>query len=279
MAYKSILSVVTDNGSTLKHLDWAVEFARKNDAHLDVLCLGIDRTDVALYAVGASVAIAWQGIEDARKDAVDFSDAVKARLQAEDIRWSTEGVVTQIGLIGSTIGSRARFADLVILGRPEAGSSHDTSEAVLEGALFDGRAPVLLVPPTQAPSTFGSRIVLAWNQSEEAMAAARLALPFLKQAKAVDIAVVDPSSSSDERSDPGGALSQMLARHGVKTEVSVLARTQPKIADILQRHAVDYNADMIVMGGFGHSRFREAILGGATRHMLETAQVPVFMAR
>jgi nucleotide-binding universal stress UspA family protein len=70
----------------------------------------------------------------------------------------------------------------------------------------------------------------------------------------------------------------MLVRHGVKAEVSVLARTMPRVSDVLVRHVRDQNADSLVMGAYGHSRFREAILGGATRDMLEMAQVPVFLA-
>lgn len=279
MAYKSVLSVVTNAAQASRQLDAAVGFARREDAHLDVLCLGIDRTDIALYSVGATVAVAWQGLEDARSEATAISEAVRARLAPEDIRWAIEGVVSQSGLIGSTVGARARYADLVIVGRPHEGSGQNLADAILEGALFDGRAPVLIVPPTGIATDFASRIVLAWNESEEAMAATRLAMPFLKQAASVDIAVVDPSTDSSERSDPGGALSQMLARHGVHAEVSVLARTQSRVADVLTRHASEVGAGMIVMGGYGHSRFREAVLGGATRHMLETANIPVFMAR
>ncbi len=106
----------------------------------------------------------------------------------------------------------------------------------------------------------------------------RAALPLLKAADLVNIAIVDPSSHGPERSDPGGALSQLLSRHGVKTEVSVLAKTMPRVSDVLNRHVRDTDADMMVMGAYGHSRFREAILGGTTRNMLEQAEVPVFMA-
>jgi len=120
--------------------------------------------------------------------------------------------------------------------------------------------------------------VLAWNQSREALVAARRAMPFLKRAEMVQIVVIDPPAHGPERSDPGGQLCQLLVRHGVRAEVSVLARTLPRISEVLARHARDVNADMLVMGAYGHSRFREAIMGGATRDMLENAQVPVFLA-
>ncbi|MEZ5756087.1 MAG: universal stress protein, partial [Paracoccaceae bacterium] len=146
-------------------------------------------------------------------------------------------------------------------------------------ALFEGQAPVLILPETGAGHAAAPRrIVIAWNQSAEAMVAVRKALPMLKQADMVNIAVIDPPQHGAERSDPGGMLCQMLVRHGVKAEVSVLARTLPRISEVLARHVRDMNADLLVMGAYGHSRFREAILGGATRNMLEQAEVPVLMA-
>ena len=110
------------------------------------------------------------------------------------------------------------------------------------------------------------------------MAAVRRAMPLLTAAETVNIAVIDPPKHGPERSDPGGMLCQMLVRHGARAEVSVLAKTLPRISDILGRHVRDMDADMLVMGAYGHSRFREAILGGATRNMLEQAEVPVLMA-
>ena len=110
------------------------------------------------------------------------------------------------------------------------------------------------------------------------MTAVRRAMPFLTAADSVEITVIDPSPHGPERSDPGGALCQMLTRHGVKAEIAVLARTMPQISDILNRRATEIGADMVVMGAYGHSRFREAILGGTTRDMLEHAEVPVFLA-
>jgi nucleotide-binding universal stress UspA family protein len=95
----------------------------------------------------------------------------------------------------------------------------------------------------------------------------------------VDIAIIDPPLHAADRSDPGGELSLWLARHGVKAEVAVLARSQPRISDILLRFAQDKGSDALVMGAYGHSRLREAVLGGATRDMLRAVPLPVLMAR
>lgn len=276
MAYKSILTVVT--GPDAPQLATAVDMARAEDAHLEVLSLGIDRTQNEYYYAGATAMVSPELLQYAQRDAKACDDAVKTRLNSEDIRWSSDTAVAQLGAIGSIVGFRSRFSDLVVQTRPYGKSGGADTEAVVEAALFQGHAPVLVLPEDYKGTAFGKRILLAWNQSEEALAAAKAALPLLKAAAMVDITVIDPPKHGPERSDPGGHLSQYLARHGVKTEISVLARTLPKVSEILNRHARDINADMMVMGAYGHSRFREAILGGATRNMLEMADLPVLMA-
>jgi len=137
---------------------------------------------------------------------------------------------------------------------------------------------VLVVPDQNTAKGQFKTVLVAWNESIEAMAAIRKALPFLIGAEQVRIVVIDPPQHGPERSDPGGLLSQMLSRHGVNCEIDVLSKTMTRVSDVLNRHAEDTGADMIVMGAYGHSRFREAILGGATRNMLENAKIPVFMA-
>ena len=108
--------------------------------------------------------------------------------------------------------------------------------------------------------------------------AVRAAMPFLQAADSVRVVVIDPPTHGPNRSDPGGLLSQFLSRHGVRVEIDVLSKTLPRVSDVLMRHVKDTEADMVVMGAYGHSRFREAILGGATRNMLEQADIPVLMA-
>jgi nucleotide-binding universal stress UspA family protein len=104
-------------------------------------------------------------------------------------------------------------------------------------------------------------------------------LPVLARASQVEIVVVDPPRHGPDRSDPGGRLAQMLARHGIRADIRILARTMPQISDVLARQVEDSGADLLVMGAYGHSRLREAILGGATRNTLEKSKVPVLMIK
>lgn len=281
MAYKSILTVVTSADRCDLAISGAAALALAHDAHLDILALAVDRTQVGYSYVGSGAVILQAALDRAEQDARDIEAAIRRALAAQSptLRWSLEAAVTQLGALTDLVAQRARFADLVVQPRPYGPGLGAEAEAVVEAALFEGQAPVIVLPDTGAGrSATPRRVILAWNQGAEAMTAIRKALPLLQSADMVTIAVIDPPQHGPERSDPGGMLCQMLVRHGVRAEVSVLARTLQRISDVLARHVRDSNADLLVMGAYGHSRFREAILGGATRNMLEQAEVPVFMA-
>ncbi|MFH5776082.1 universal stress protein [Paracoccus sp. NGMCC 1.201697] len=277
MAYKSILTVLTDERQH-KQLESAIAMTRREEGHLDVFCLGVDHTQSGYYYAGASAYVFQESIDKAIAAAGELEDKIRDRLKAEDIRWGVESAVAQIGGLSTLVGMRARYADLVVLSRPYCEGATPDAEAITEAALFEGSAPVLIVPETLT-EPFGKKVLIAWNQSSEALVAVRRALPLLQAAESVEITVVDPSPHGPERSEPGAALCKMLTRHGVKAEIAVLARTLPLVSEILSRRATEIGADMVVMGAYGHSRFRQAILGGATRSMLEKAKVPVLMAR
>jgi nucleotide-binding universal stress UspA family protein len=280
MAYKSILTAAAATAALPHTIRAAAQVCAAYDAHLDILALGIDRMQAGYSYMGLDMASVQVALERAEKDARSVEAAALAAVQAETptLRAAVEAMTVQQAAISQVLGRRAQFADLVILPRPYGGPDEGGSEAILEAALFEGRAAVLILPENGKVVANPKHAVVAWNQSGEAMAAVRRALPMLRQANTVTICVIDPPTHGPERSDPGGLLCQMLVRHGVKAEVTVLARTLPKPSDVLLRHVVDQDADLLVMGAYGHSRLREAILGGATRDVLEHATVPVLMA-
>ena len=277
MAYRTIMTILTDSDDSRHLLENAGKVAREMGAHLDVLCLGIDRTQPGFYYAGASAMVFQDNLAQAHEHAEALEKKAREELANLDIPWSATGISTQLATLNGVVAHRTRFADLVILPQPYGEGRGHEHEAIVEAALFNGSVPVLILPNKKPFPDKIENIVLAWNDSAEALGAARAALPFLKAAEYTCITIIDPPSHGPDRSDPGGALSQMLARHDVRAEVSVLARTLPRVSDILNRHVIDKGADMVVMGAYGHSRFREAIMGGATRHMLEVAEAPVLM--
>ncbi|HCQ66105.1 MAG TPA: universal stress protein [Rhodobacteraceae bacterium] len=278
LTYRTITTVLTDLDVDAAALRAATDLTRREQSHLDVLCLGLDRTQPGFYYAGANAMVVQDNLTQAREDSVRLETGARELLKGVDFPWSATAVSAQIVALGGLIAHRTRFSDLVVLPRPYgAGRTHEC-EAITEAAMFDGDVPVLIQPDgTDWPQEV-STILVGWNESTEALRAIRAALPFLKQADTVNLAIVDPPQHGPERSDPGGALSQMLSRHGVRAEVSVLSKTLPRVCDVLLRHAGDIGADLVVMGAYGHSRFRESILGGATRNMLELAEVPVLLA-
>ena len=278
LTYRTITTILTDPDIGAAAFKAAMELARRERAHLDVLCLGLDRTQPGFYYAGANAMVVQDNLTQAREDSVRLEARARELLKGADFNWSATAISAQMVALSGLVAHRTRFSDLVVLPRPYGtGRAHD-SEAITEAAMFDGDVPVLIQPDgTDWPADIAT-VLVGWNESNEALRAIRAALPFLRQADRVNIAIVDPPQHGPERSDPGGALSQMLSRHGVRAEVSVLSKTLPRVCDVLLRHAGDIGADLVVMGAYGHSRFRESILGGATRNMLELAEAPVLLA-
>lgn len=279
MTYKTIGVVVTDESNDLTTLKAAMAVARRQEAHLDIYCLGLDPIRYDMAPMGAAPALTIAGTDEARARAKALeawaSDVLKESAQPSVVQ---PLVVTSVGL-DIAIARIVRYSDLIMVSQPYGDGTTQLQINVLEAALFGTGAPVLVIPCNEIDydKPF-DRLMVAWNESAESLEAVRKALPALRAADRAEIVMVDPPSHSPERSDPGGAICVMLARHGVKAEVSILSRTMPRISEVMNRHVQDHGIDMIVMGAYGHSRFREALIGGATRDMLEFAEVPVMMA-
>lgn len=282
MTFKSVLVVVTSPQQAQAAISAGADLTRAHDGHLDVLALGVDHAQLGYAYLGGGDVLTEMSMERAEADARTATTAAKAALTEQDpsLRWGMDTAVAELGGLTGLVGSAARFADLVVQCQPYGNGQGQEAEAVIEAALFDAHAPVLILPGTAHGGQIAAprRILLAWNQSDEALAAAKAALPFLRQADSVDVTVIDPPTQGSERSDPGGLLCQFLVRHGIKATVTVLARSQSRISDVLASRALETGADMMVMGAYGHSRLREAVLGGATREVLEHARIPVLMA-
>jgi nucleotide-binding universal stress UspA family protein len=278
MSYKSMLTILTDPNEVASVLAAAVPLAAGAGAHLDVLCLGIDRTQTGYYFAGATTLMHDETIMQAQTEATEIEAAARAELSRSDLSWAIDALVAQSASVAGVVARRARFADLVVLPKPYGEGKYSDAPVVVEAAMFQGQAPVLVLAEGVPLTTTPQRIVVGWNESSEAMTAVRRALPMLKAAAEVDVCIIAPERHSSESTDPGSELSKMLTRHGVNVTVTILAQTLPRVSEVIARHVADIDADMLVMGAYGHSRFREAILGGATRNMLEYAKVPVFMA-
>ena len=282
MDYKSITVFVTDAETDGTAVEAALAFSRRHDSHLDIICLGIDPARYEAMPAGTVAMALDTGAKEAQEDAEALAGWVRRTIGEGHPRCAVEATTLTLLGIDPGIARMARYADLVIAGQAYGPERLQVHAMIVEAALFGTSAPVLIVPDgrAQAAAVAGDpvRPLVAWNETDEALGAVRRALPLLRAASHVDVVMVDPAPHSAERSDPGGALAVMLSRHGVRAEVSIVARTLPAVSEVIRRYAADHGNDLIVMGAYGHSRFREALFGGATREMLNAPELPVMMA-
>jgi nucleotide-binding universal stress UspA family protein len=174
----------------------------------------------------------------------------------------------------------ARYADLAIVGQadPEADELGSTSDLPERLVLGSGR-PVLVVPYVGTFKTVGQRVLVAWNASREATRAVNDAMPLLETASKVTVLAINPHPGLHGHGEvPGADIALHLARHGVRAEAASVKSDDVKVGALLLSQAADLDADLIVMGAYGHSRLRELVLGGATREILQSMTVPVFLA-
>ena len=226
----------------------------------------------------ASLELLQQSQDKARQEAVAVRKEVLSAFEATGVECTARAVVAGLSGIGDVLADRGRLADIAILSQAPADDRPRLHEMIVEGALFAAHLPALVVPRGAPAAGWPERIVVGWDDGPEALAGVRGALPLLQRASRVDIVVVDPPRHSQDSPDPGHDVSLMLSRHGVKTEVVMLPLTLPHISDALMRHATDNSADLIVMGAYGHSRFRETVFGGTTRRMLAESKTPLLLA-
>ena len=208
----------------------------------------------------------------ARAAIARFEQAAKrtgVSAESRIISASIAGAADQIGRIG-------RRFDLVVVGQPERQKSLP-DDVIDEGILFEAGRPVIFVPFIHKGGMKLDRIMVCWDGSRAATRAIADAMPFLEKAKQVEVVIIsDKPSKKDEI--PGADLGQHLARHGLKIEVKRITSPDIDVSSTILSYAADSSADMIVMGGYGHSRLREFVLGGATRGLLEAMTVPVLMS-
>lgn len=170
----------------------------------------------------------------------------------------------------------ARYADLIVMGQRDAAAADARVPAgLIEDVVLSGGRPVLIVPYAGRFASVGARVLVAWNASREAARAITDALPILARARHVEVVVFD--GGGDHGEQPGADLALWLARHGVKATAAQQHAGFDVGEQILSR-AADTDADLIVMGAYGHSRTRELVLGGATRTLLGAMTVPVLMS-
>jgi nucleotide-binding universal stress UspA family protein len=179
------------------------------------------------------------------------------------------------GRQNAVVGMVGRVFDLILVEQPEKLAS--IAEATIEDALFESGRPVLMVPP-RAPSTLGEVIAIAWNGSTETALTVALGMPFLKQARHVVIVAVG-AQHMPEPGPEGEELARTLERHGIDVSLRTAIGRQKPQGESFLKEALAGGADLLFKGAYTQSRIRQMIFGGATRHIIMEASLPVLMAR
>ena len=280
MNYQTLLVVLEDGTDAQSHLRVAIHWARDFDARLVGLYVssGPEITpSVAALLPDEIVDTYLHGTGDVQYAAEQgFREAVDAA-EWRDIEWRAPA-----GPPIDAAVAHSRCADLIVLRQPQRGEANSLFASQLVGAvLMETGRPLLVVPYVGAPQRIGNNILVAWDGGREASRALADAVPLLSRADRVTVGCLDPGASA-RGADASGRerLVAYLRRHGIASKI-VYAGVEPgdiPVGDWLLSQASDLGCDLIVLGGFGHPRWREQILGGATQTLLSSMTVPVLMS-
>ena len=206
---------------------------------------------------------------------------LRGRLERASIDWEVRIVESLAGDPSRNLAVHARYADMSVMaaatGQEESVGARVA--AYFNGLLFESGRPVLVIPPRHRATFPISRAVFAWQPTREATRALHDALPLLLKAGKVDVLMVQPHENED-RHDPlaGTDIADHLARHGLQADVVKHHGPKEAVASMLLDHASECGAQLLVAGGYGHSRLREWALGGTTRELLHATNVPILFS-
>lgn len=273
---KDIVLNLSAKKSGSRAIEYAVSMASTLEAHIAGIAFVYDPFDLVShlgYIATDVVQEQWRDYKAEAQAALDrFSQlASRAGVSAEPMM-----LRASFASVGDRFGEIARRFDLSVVDQvnPE---SNTTEGAIIEGALFDSGRPVIIVPYVhRAPLKF-DHVMISWDGSRPATRAIADSMPLLKRAEHVEVVIVGNERGKQDEVE-GADIGRHLARHGLNIGVQRISHDKIDIADALLSHAADSNADLIVMGGYGHSRVREFVLGGVTQSTLHSMTAPVLMS-
>jgi nucleotide-binding universal stress UspA family protein len=278
MTLKNIVVHVDTSAQCMQRLNVAVNLARGFGAHL----AGVYAIPPALSAM--MLTAEYFPAEFVAEQEERERGRAKEAKAAFDKYMAVEGIAAEWrqreGALARVVAKNARYADLAVLSQADPASEYagEAMELPADVALTAGR-PVLVVPYIGAWKTLGTHVLVGWNASRESTRAVNDALPLLQRAKKVTVLAINPERGIDGHGEvPSADVALHLARHGVKAEAAQTIAGDIDVGDVILSRASDLGADLIVIGASGHSRVREIVLGGVTRHLLQHMTVPILMS-
>ncbi len=280
MSWKDILVIVSEAEADEPALALGEALARQcADCHLAAAFL-TPLPDEPLAYEPTVVAGVWaELLSRARQDAEAERKRVETRLKQFERECELRNAEALSRDLGRVAAVHARYADVAVMTRPGDGVGAELREEIIEGVLFHSGRPALVAPPGWSGATIGKRVVVAWDASREATRALSEADDILEFAEAVTVVTVDAKPKMFGHGDqPGANIAAHLSRRGLPAEVRNVDSMGRSASLAILEEANALGADLVVMGGYAHSRLRELVFGGATRELLRTANVPLLMA-
>jgi nucleotide-binding universal stress UspA family protein len=277
MSYKSIVVHLDISQNAHPRLEIALRLAKQFGAHLTGAFAVFTPDPRSLYVM-AGTAEYYLTHEQLR---MERRAALERLFHAELRRAEVQGEWIAIDEPASlAIPRKGRCADLVVAGQDDPGDPESyVGDAFAENLVLSCGRPVLLVPYALNERSAGSRVLVAWDGSREATRAVHDALPFLRAAESTTILTVNGARAGERQRIPGVDIATVIARHGVQVEIAdIETGTDGSAGEVLLSHVADSGADLLVMGAYGHARWQELVLGGATRTILQSMTVPVLMS-
>ncbi|EHL96003.1 universal stress family protein [Acetobacteraceae bacterium AT-5844] len=291
MAYRRLLLPLTGTAAGEAALHTALMVARIWNAHVHCLHVRVDARDVApLAGEGLSGAMIEEMMAATERESGERANRVHAlferfvqgrdvtialnaesALKAEGPTLSFESIA---GREEDVVAQQSRLYDMAVVPHPEADDDVSSSDA-LHAVLFDSGRPVLIAP-REIPTTIGTRVCCAWNGTAESAAAVAASLPWLHRADKVQILYSD---DYQRRGPAVEGIQAYLRWHEIESDAVAFKPQTREVGAGLLGATRDFNADLLCMGAYSHSRLRQLILGGVTRHVLENADIPVLMCR
>ena len=287
MSLKTILVPLAGTDSDPVALNAAMQVARSFDAHVDALFVKLDPRDaVPMLGEGMSGAMVEEIMRAAEgesnthlKTARRTFDAVvqDAQVERRDVPSAIEGPSARwrevVGRVEDVVPQEGRLSDLLVFAHVTL-DRDSQAYATVETALLGAARPLLLVPGT-LPEEIGRTVAVAWNGTPESARALAGAMPFIQSADTVHVLTAETSATE---AAAGRRIADYLAWHGVNVQLTILKPGSEPVGQTIINKATELGSDLLVMGGYGHSRMREMILGGVTRYVLNHAGLPVLMA-
>lgn len=259
-------------------IDTAVALAGAHSAHVAALVTVASPMPLATEWGYVPAELNQQAYEFARQEGQALAARVRQKLAGADVACEVRVADSVLLWPEDTLALHACHSDICVIGGPDAGQPGSRFALSFKSLLLRSGRPVLVVPADCAPRPF-RRITLAWAPTPEASRALHEALPLMAKAEVVSVVLIDPEVGEGAHGQqPGADIARHLARHGLDVRVVSQPRQGRSVGEAVLQFVQEDGSDLLVMGGYGHSRWREAILGGTTRSVLEGMRTPVLFA-